>query len=281
MLEAGGDRRGAMIAAGEDRRSAMIAAGGDRRGAMIAAGDAHRGAMLAAGTDRPGAMLAAGKSSRTILVLTQTLGYRHASIPAAAAALARLQRADPRLRFVFLASAQSLSAARLRRAAVVVFLLTTGDLPLSAAGKRELLAFVHGGGGLVGFHSATDTFHHWPAYIRLIGGEFDHHPLPSTQRVIVEDRHNPATRRLSASFAIHEEFYVFKHDPRRTAHVLARLDSGRGGADAPLVWCRQAARGRVFNDALGHFPQTWSDPRQLDLARGGIEWAAGLAAAHC
>jgi hypothetical protein len=32
----------------------------------------------------------------------------------------------------------------------------------------------------------------------------------------------------------------------------------------------------VFYDALGHFPQTWGDPRQLTLVTGGIAWAAGL-----
>ena len=162
-----------------------------------------------------------------------------------------------------------------------MFLLTTGELPLSRAGKQHLLAFVRRGGALVGFHSATDTFHHWPAYIALIGAEFIHHPPPSTQRVIVEDRSNPATSRLPASFEIHEEFYEFKHDPRPHVHVLARLDTGSGGPDRPLVWCRRAGRGRVFYDALGHFGQTWRDPRQLDLALGGIEWAAGLASAHC
>jgi type 1 glutamine amidotransferase len=37
----------------------------------------------------------------------------------------------------------------------------------------------------------------------------------------------------------------------------------------------------VFYDALGHFNQTWQDSRQLKLALGGIEWAAGLAGGRC
>jgi type 1 glutamine amidotransferase len=35
----------------------------------------------------------------------------------------------------------------------------------------------------------------------------------------------------------------------------------------------------VFYDALGHFPQTWQDRRQLALAAGGIEWTLRLAPA--
>jgi type 1 glutamine amidotransferase len=221
----------------------------------------------------------AGQPSRTVLVLTQTLGFHHASIPWAIAALRRVAARDGRYRVVFLPSAAKLTPTALRGAAAVVFLLTTGELPLSHLEKRALLAFVHDGGGLVGFHSATDTFHHWPAYLRLIGAEFSHHPAPSTERLIVEDRSTPATRALPKSFTIHEEFYVFKHDPRPHVHVLLRLDTHRGGPDRPLVWCRRSGRGRVFYDALGHFPQTWSDPRQLMLVSGGIAWAADLAQA--
>jgi uncharacterized protein len=214
-----------------------------------------------------------------ILVLTQTRGYHHASIPWAIAALGRVAAADGRYQLRFLPSAAVLTPAALKGAAAVVFLLTTGELPLSPAGKQALVAFVRHGGGLVGFHSATDTFHRWPAFIRMIGAEFSHHPLPSTQRIVIEDKRSPATRSLPGAFSIHEEFYVFRHDPRSTAHILARLDTGPAGPDLPLVWCRRAGGGRVFYDALGHFPQTWQDPRQVALVAGGIAWAAGLARA--
>jgi type 1 glutamine amidotransferase len=218
----------------------------------------------------------AGQPGRTVLVLTQTLGFHHASIPWAVAALRRVAARDGRYRVAVLPSAARLTGTALKGAAAVVFLLTTGELPISVSDKHALVNFVHAGGGLIGFHSATDTFHRWPGYITLIGAEFSHHPVPSTERVVVEDRSTPATRSLPASFEIHEEFYVFKHDPRPHVHVLVRLDTSRGGPDRPLVWCRRSGRGRVFYDALGHFPQTWSDPRQLVLVSGGIAWAAGL-----
>jgi type 1 glutamine amidotransferase len=226
-----------------------------------------------------GSLAAARQPGRKVLVLTQTLGYRHASIPSAVDALRRLAARDGRYRVVFLSSASRLTPTALKGAAAVVFLLTSGELPLGRSGKHALLAFVHDGGGLVGFHSATDSFHHWPGYISMIGAEFSHHAVPSTERVLVEDGSTPATEGLPKRFAIHEEFYVFKHDPRSSVHVLVRLDTPRGGPDRPLVWCRRSGTGRVFYDALGHFPQTWSDPRQLVLVSGGIAWAAGLARA--
>jgi type 1 glutamine amidotransferase len=214
-----------------------------------------------------------------VLVLTQTLGFRHASIPDAAKALRRFAAADGRYQLAFLAGASELTPATLSGARAVVFLLTSGELPLSDTGKQALLAFVRRGGGLVGFHSASDTFHGWPAFVHLLGAEYSYHPLPSTQRVVVEDRRNPATRSLGRSFSIHEEFYVFKRDPRASAHVLARLDTGAGGPDRPLLWCRRDGRGRVFYDALGHFSKTWQDRRHIAIVSGGLAWALGLAAA--
>ncbi len=227
---------------------------------------------------RSGAMAVTGSAapSRKVLVLTETSGYHHASIPWAVNALRRVAERDRRYRVVLLPSATKLTAKLLNGAAAVVFLLTTGELPLNGSGKRALVSFVHNGGGLVGFHSATDTFHRWSGYLAMIGAEFSHHPLPSSQRVIVEDRSIPVTRALPTRFVIHEEFYVFKHNPRPRVHVLARLDTPHGRPDRPLVWCRHSGSGRVFYDALGHFPETWRDPRQLALVSGGIAWAAGL-----
>jgi type 1 glutamine amidotransferase len=215
----------------------------------------------------------------TVLVLTQTLGYHHMSIPTAMATVRGIAARSGRYRVVFLASGAQLTPAALRHAAAVMFLLTTGELPMDATDKRALVAFVRGGGGLIGFHSATDTFHHWSAYKDMIGAEFGHHRPPSTQRVIVTDHSTPATHALPASFLIHEEFYVFKRDPRPYVHVLAELDTRPGGPDRPLVWCRRFGRGRVYYDALGHFSATWHNRQRLTLVSGGILWAVGLAGA--
>jgi uncharacterized protein len=214
----------------------------------------------------------------TVLVLTQTLGYHHLSIPTAMATVHAIAARSGRYRVVFLASAAQLTPARLRHAAAVMFLLTTGELPIGAE-KRALVAFVRRGGGLIGFHSATDTFHHWAAYKDMIGAEFSRHPRPSTQRVIVTDRSTPATHGLPASFPINEEFYIFKHNPRAHVHVLAELDAGPSGPDRPLVWCRRFGRGRVYYDALGHFSATWRNRYQRTLVSGGTLWAVGLVSA--
>ena len=203
------------------------------------------------------AALAAPAPTPQLLVVTETRGFVHDSIPAAKAMVASLG-----YRTRFLDGARQLTAARLCDAGAVVFLNTSGELRLDAAGKRRLLAYVRDGGGLVGTHSAADTFDDWPSFQTMLGAGFRGHPPPGPATVGVVDRAFTATR----SFAITEEFYAFKR--RAPLHVIARL---RGGG--PLVWWRRYGRGRVFYDALGHFPQTWSDPHQRGLMADGIRWA--------
>jgi type 1 glutamine amidotransferase len=197
-----------------------------------------------------------------VLVVTETRGFVHDSIPAAKTMVGSLG-----YRTAFLKGANELTARRLAKAKAIVFLNTSGELHLDAAGKRRLLAFVRKGGGFVGTHSAADTFAKWPAFHRLVGADFLGHPPPGPGRVDIVDRAFTTTR----SFTITEEFYAFKGRAKR--HVIARQHDG-----APLVWSRHYGRGRVFYDALGHFPATWSDAHQRALVADGLRWAIGSSA---
>ena len=47
-------------------------------------------------------------------------------------------------------------------------------------------------------HSATDTFHGWPAYIDMIGGEFLTHGAQVEVDAINQDKECPACRHLAA-----------------------------------------------------------------------------------
>jgi uncharacterized protein len=197
-----------------------------------------------------------------LLVVTETRGFVHDSIPAAKAMVASLG-----YRTRFLNGARELTAARLRDAGAVVFLNTSGELHLDAAGRSRLLAYVRDGGAFVGAHAAADTFSGSPAFHRMLGADFlGHAPANPTQptRVDVVDRAFTSAH----SFAIGDEFYRFRGRAKR--HVVLR-EHGRG----PLAWWRRYGRGRVFYDALGHFAATWSEPHQRQLMADGIRWAVG------
>jgi type 1 glutamine amidotransferase len=211
-----------------------------------------------------------GAQQPRALVVTETAGFHHPSIPAARAALVALGDASPDFDIVPVASSRSLTAAALRGAQAVVFLSTTGELRMGDAGLRRLLRWIRAGGGFVGLHAASNTFAKEAAFARMLGAQFKAHPFAGRGRVLVTDRRHPAARGLPASFVIDDEFYVFETNPRRRAPVLARRATS---ADQPLVWWRRERRGRVFYSALGHPDSAWSDPNNLRLVENGLRWA--------
>ena len=168
----------------------------------------------------------------------------------------------------------------------VVSFYTTGELPLDDRQKDALIAFVRGGKGFVGIHSATDTFYKWPAYGEMVGGYFDGQPWHQAVKVRVEDPKHPATSHLPDGFTISDEIYQFRSWSRDRVHVLLSLDPGsvdltkegvqRTDRDFALAWTREEGKGRVFYTALGHEADVWRDPGFRQHLAGGIRWAAGV-----
>jgi len=212
-----------------------------------------------------------------VLMLTATAGFRHDSIPAARAAVAAIAARSSDIVVTATENLADISAARLGSTEVLMFALTTGELAFDETQKRAIVDFVNGGGGFIGFHSATDTLYDWPDYGRIVGAYFKEHPWVQPATVTVEDRAHPTTSGLGAAFALAEEFYTFRTNPRGSVHVLLTLDPASVGAqgDFPLAWTQTIGRGRSYYNALGHFPDTWNDARfQMQIA-AAIRWTAG------
>jgi len=192
-----------------------------------------------------------------VLVVSETAGFHHDSIPAEQAFLRSLAG----LRVTVVDRIAQLTPDALRGASAVVFASTSGSPPRNPA----LLRFVRDGGGFVGLHSASDTYADWPSYVRMLGGvRFTGHG-PVQARTISAAR-DVVTRGLPRRFRQTDEYYRFKGTP--TARVVVRL--GR----APLAWRRAYGRGRVFYSALGHPISAWSAPRHRRLVAQGVRWAA-------
>jgi type 1 glutamine amidotransferase len=211
-----------------------------------------------------------------VLLFTATAGFRHDSIDAARQAMSAMA-VGGEMTIVSSENVADLGAASLAAVDVVMFALTSGELPATDGQKAALIDFVARGGGFVGIHSATDTFYGWPEYGQLVGAYFKDHPWTRTASVTVEDRAHPATAGLGASFPIQEEFYTFRENPRPSVHVLLSLDASSVGAsgDYPLAWTRTTGAGRVYYNALGHFTATWNDERFRAQIRAAVTWAAG------
>ena len=210
-------------------------------------------------------------------MLTATAGFRHDSIPVARETMAAMGALSTEFIVTPTEDVGALTAANLANYDVLFFALTTGELPLAEDQKSAILAFVQGGKGFMGAHSATDTLYEWPEYESLVGARFKEHPWTQSATVVVENPSHPATAGLGGSFTLTEEFYTFRDNPRPRVQVLLRLEPASVGAsgDYPLAWTSTLGAGRVYYNALGHFNDTWRDIRFQRQLSGAIRWLAG------
>jgi type 1 glutamine amidotransferase len=212
-----------------------------------------------------------------VLMVTATAGFRHGSIDTARQVLAGMAADSAELAVTMTEDLGEITPERLASTDVLFFALTTGELAFSEPQKSAIVDFVSGGGGFVGAHSAADTLYGWPAYGELVGAWFEAHPWTQEATVVVENAAHPATRDLGNSFRLLEEYYTFRENPRGRVDVLLSLDADSVGAegDFPLAWSQTFGQGRSLYTALGHFDETWTDPRFQAHLLGAIRWAAG------
>lgn len=211
-----------------------------------------------------------------LLVFTKTAGFRHDSIPVAVDTVRELaQRQGWQVDHG--EDAGAFTRANLSRYRVVVFASTTGDV-LDDAQQAALQAFVEGGGGFVGIHAAADTEYDWPWYGQLVGAWFRSHP-PGFQSTRV-DFADDGVAAQGREWAVTDELYNYRDNPRPRVHVVATIDESRYeggtmGADHPISWCHAAGNGRAWYTGLGHRAELYADPTFRRHLLRGLRHAAG------
>jgi type 1 glutamine amidotransferase len=238
------------------------------------------GAASAAVALLAGAALSAAEAQKPgrLLLVTVTKGYHHESIPKLTERLEGLGRQSGLFTADIASTDAELgaktTAAALNAYAGVVLVNTTGDLPL--ADRDAFLAWIQSGKALVGIHAAADTFHGWPAFVSLLGAEFDYHRDQAKVQVLVDDPKHPATEGLVAPIELFDEIYLYKSFDRSRVHMLLHLDRHPNTGEPgyyPIAWTREAGKGRVFYTAPGHRDEVvaadWFGRHLL----GGIRWA--------
>lgn len=219
-----------------------------------------------------------------VLVFSKTAGFRHDSIEVATQTIAALG-AQHGFEVVATEDAAAFAADNLDGFDTVVFLMTTGDV-LDAAQQAAMEAFVSGGGGFVGVHSATDTEYDWPWYGELVGAYFDSHPAIQPATITVEDPAHPSTAVLPSPWAATDEWYNFRTSVRGSAHVLLALDEasysgGSMGGDHPIAWCKDVGQGRSWYTGLGHTREQWATPELQEHVLGGLLAVMGRVPSNC
>ena len=254
-----------------------------------------------AGRDDAGATDASTPRARVLLV-TCSAGYQHAVVTRGAAgepslvettigAIATELDAD----VTTLYEPADLAATTPENVASVdafVF-FTTGELPFPDATRDAIVERVHAGAGLVGIHSATDTYRAWPTWAETIGATqyadvatfpwCECHPWHQAVVVNVEDRASPIVAHLGDRWSVTDEIYQFEDFSRARVHVLLSLDTttidltraSRTDSDFALSWTLSVGSGRVFYVAIGHEPALFGDPAYRTVLREGLRFAIG------
>jgi uncharacterized protein len=224
---------------------------------------------------------------KKLLVVTATQGFRHSSIPLAEKVLAGLGEQSGVFTVEYARGGadgkgsddikEKMSAAALKNYDGVIFANTTGDLPLPD--KEAFIKWIQSGKAFIGMHSASDTFHGYPEFIEMIGGEFLSHGPQVGIECINQDPEHPATRHLGATYPVFDEIYILKNFHREKVHGLLTLDKQPNKlypGDFPIAWSKQIGRGKLFYTSLGHREDVWLSDKYQKHIMGGIKWALGL-----
>jgi hypothetical protein len=173
--------------------------------------------------------------------------------------------------------------------------------------QESLEKFVRGGGGLVVYHAANNTFLKWKAYNEMIGlgwrsksfgpglavsdddkivvipkgtGLEPGHPERMDFQIHVRDTHHPMTAGMPRAW-MHpsEQLTHGQHGPAEGLTILTYAHSPVSNQNEPMDWVRRYGKGRVYTTMLGH---TWVGESTINLdcvgfqtllARG-VQWAA-------
>ena len=231
-----------------------------------------------------------------VLVVAQTNGFEHDSVPDAMAAVYRMGHESRLWETTLRTDTENITKKDLKKGNfkslnyfdALVFASTTGELDLTDDQKADMMSFIkEDGKGFVGIHAALDTNYKWPEYGEMIGGWFNEHPWGTFNApIILEDPTFPAVRHFPAAFVKHDEIYQAKEWSRGKVNVLLRLDETkldfnnprvhRDDHDFAVAWSKMHGKGRVFYSTLGHTKEAWDDPDIQKMYFEAIKWVLGM-----
>lgn len=233
-----------------------------------------------------------GKQIR-ILLVTQSLGYKHATAKRSGGELSLIEKTLTELgesTGLFTVECtqdvtEDFTREKLDKSDIVMF-YTTGMLPIRESALDYFLNdwLKQKGHGFFGLHCASDTFKSHEPYWRMLGGTFAGHGKyghagpPFT--VTVHEPDHPLCRPWKNGFEIDDEVYLFRNWQPDRVRILMSVDMEKTAIKmqrhVPFAWCRNHGEGRVLYFVLGHEARTWGDERYRRSLINGIKWIAGL-----
>ncbi|MDZ4781444.1 MAG: ThuA domain-containing protein [Planctomycetia bacterium] len=222
-----------------------------------------------------------------ILMLTQSVGFKHGSVTRPDGALSPAEQAITDLGIssnLFRVDCTQDAAKDFTKENLqnydIVFFYTTGALPIDDETRNYFFNdwLKQKGHGFIGAHSATDTYHDYQPYWDMIGGTFDGHPWGSDQTVTVtvHDKEHPLSKPWGDEFTLKDEIYKFKNWQPEKVRVLMSLNMAKTDLKepyhVPIAWVKEYGDGKVFHMSLGHREDVWTNPMYMESMLGGIKW---------
>lgn len=171
----------------------------------------------------------------------------------------------------------------------IVAFYTTGNLPIAEKDMQYFFGdwLKQNGHGVLGFHSAGDTFHNDGRYWDMIGGVFIGHPWGSGTKVTLTNHEtdNPLVAPFGQNHTQKEEIYMYRHWQPKKVRVLLSLDYSKSptgnavptahGYHVPVCWIKNYGEGKVYFNNLGHREDTWTSKPYLNSITQAVKWIRG------
>ncbi len=142
-----------------------------------------------------------------------------------------------------------------------IFANTTGDLQFPD--REGFVNLIKDGKAFIAMHSGADTYHPFPGYIDMLGGEFQTHKAQVEVEAIVHDPAHPITKMVPQGWKVFDEIYRFTSYDRSKVTPLLGLDVDPKDKTPtgyfPISWCKEFGKGRVYYTSFGHREDVW-DP---------------------
>ncbi len=225
-------------------------------------------------------------ASKKVLIYTKNgKGFVHKNIPASIKCLEKICK-DNGWAFKSTDDASVFTKDKISEFDVLVFSNTNNETFDTQAQKDVFKAYINGGGGFVGIHSACGSERDWPWFWANLGGKFARHAPGQDFDIKVIDKKHISTSFLGDVWKWKkDEFYYLNHlNPGIHVLIAGDLgtikDAGKNkypgnvfGRYFPLAWCQEFDGGRQWYTALGHSDEHYKDENFVKHITGGIKWA--------
>ena len=254
-----------------------------------------------------------------VLFFTKSSGWVHDVInqnnerPSYAEAVLTKLGAKNDIEFTFSKDGSLFSPAYLARFDAVMF-YTSGDLcstgrdrypGFTVEGLQAFYDYIANGGGFLGLHSTSDTFHTnergggnnplraqryrnygeaADRFVHTLGGEFIRHGAQQVAAATVVDHKFPGFEQLGGEIKVMEEWYTLKEFAPDLHVLLVMNTAGMQGGDYarpnyPVAWVHEQGKGRVGYNAMGHREDVWDSEAYQAMVLGQLRWVAKKAEA--